>query len=278
MNRNQNVIYSDSQVIIKYKTENEGRTFWHAESHTNTEYELHVMLKGTVNFSAENEAGILGPSDGVLIAPGVYHLAGGSSGELSHFTMLFSVLSDDMERKLNQLEPCTFFKANSRVRHLCTEIFEESESDRPYRIRMIQTLLLQLFIELCRQLSVPAEAGGGKETEISDLTRAEIIDSFFEKNHSGGDGGENALAERLHISRRQLARIIKKTYGMDFRSKMVDVRLKHAAMLLRSTDLKVGEISNAVGFSSEGSLYKHFQKHYRMTPLRYRKQAAEKNK
>lgn len=275
MSDNQIVTYSDEQVKIKFKTANEGKNSWHAESHTNTEYELHIMLEGTVRFSAEHETGKLGPSDAVLIAPGVYHLAGGETGEVSHFTLLFDVRSDDLEKELKKLSPCMFFRANGRVLHLCAEIFREADSRQPYRLKMIQALLAQLFVEMCRQLRVTDEAAGTKDPE-NDLTRAEIIDSFFEKNHSGSGAGENALAERLHISRRQLARIIKKTYGMDFRSKMVDVRLKHAAMLLRSTDMKVGEISSAVGFSSEGSLYKHFQQHYHMTPLKYRKQASKK--
>ncbi|MDO4488191.1 MAG: AraC family transcriptional regulator [Eubacteriales bacterium] len=269
-----NVTYSDESVKIKFKTNNAGKTSWQAESHTNTEYELHIMLAGSEKLSVENDTRILNPLDACIIAPGVYHLAKPMPGQMLHFTFLFTVQSAEFAEELKIFDQCVFFKINSQIENLCNRIFNESDASRPYRVKMIEALLSEIFIEICRHLDIH-EVERLTKTEEVMVGRTEIIDSFFEKNHSGSECSENHLADMLHISRRQLTRILKKIYGMDFRSKMMDVRLKHATMLLRSTEMKISEISYAVGFSSEGSLYKHFQRYYGTTPLKYRKQVLK---
>ena len=96
------------------------------------------------------------------------------------------------------------------------------------------------------------------------------MDTYFEQ-HFADSAGEQVLAELLHVSRRQLVRILQEHYGMSFRQKLLCTRMDYAAWLLRTTDSPVSNICDRVGYSSEAAFFKTFRQHFGSTPNRYRK-------
>lgn len=81
----------------------------------------------------------------------------------------------------------------------------------------------------------------------------------------------NQLAEMIHISPRQLARIVHERYNAPLHKIITKKRLESAAKLLAESKLPVEEISSAVGFSTKSCFYRAFRKEYNMTPILYRK-------
>lgn len=77
----------------------------------------------------------------------------------------------------------------------------------------------------------------------------EIMDYFFSSSFST-KCGLAALAQQLHISTRQLNRIIRNTYGMTFRQKINARRLSIALDRLRNSDDSLQEIAQLLGFGS----------------------------
>ena len=106
--------------------------------------------------------------------------------------------------------------------------------------------------------------------------RTDVIDTFFEDNMACY-GTEEQLAEALHISKRQLARVLQEHYDMNFRQKLLVTRMDHAGWLLRTTEKSIGEICSIVGYNSETTFFKNFKNHYDVTPLQYRKQHQSKD-
>ena len=79
------------------------------------------------------------------------------------------------------------------------------------------------------------------------------------------------LAESLHISSRQLSRIIKAQYGTTFHNILKKKRLANASKLLTTSLLTVNEILREVGYNKSSAFYKDFFEEFNMTPTEYRK-------
>lgn len=66
------------------------------------------------------------------------------------------------------------------------------------------------------------------------------------------------------------SRWLKRQTGRTFSELLREYRLQRAAALLASTDRSVEDIALAVGYKVPSALYKHFGKHFGMTPTEYR--------
>ena len=134
--------------------------------------------------------------------------------------------------------------------------------------RRLQALTTQLMICTLRTLGIQAPPAA--PTTRAGREVIQQLDDFFEL-HMADDVGAEVLAEQLHLSRRQLARILHKTYGMGFREKRIRARVDHAAWLLHSTADSVNQIAVAVGYASETAFYQAFRDYFGQTPGQYRK-------
>ena len=167
--------------------------------------------------------------------------------------------------KLGQTE---VFSVTGEMDRLCRDIFRETAGTSPYRREMLQALTTQLMICTLRTLGI-------REQPVNQTAHAgrEVIqklDDFFEL-HMADDVGAEVLAAQLHLSRRQLARILLKTYGMGFREKRIRARMNHAAWLLHSTEDSVNQIAESVGYASETAFYQAFRDYFKQTPGQYRR-------
>lgn len=80
-----------------------------------------------------------------------------------------------------------------------------------------------------------------------------------------------SLAEEMHFSTIYLSRVIKQKTGYTFLEILTNIRMYHAARLLRTTDYKVYEICDRVGLSDVHYFTQVFRKVYGMTPNDYKK-------
>ena len=162
------------------------------------------------------------------------------------------------------------FALTPQIKQLSYLILEELEETRAFSADLLPALLTNLMIALFRCLDVCDSSGNSAAKAPADW-RTDVIDTFFEDNMACY-GTEEQLADALHISKRQLARVLLEHYGMNFRQKLLGTRMDHAGWLLRTTRKSIGEICSIVGYNSETTIFKNFKNHYDMTPLQYRKQ------
>lgn len=80
------------------------------------------------------------------------------------------------------------------------------------------------------------------------------------------------IAKKYYINAAYFSRIFKKEVGINFNDYVRTKRLEEAALLLKSTDLKVYEIAGRAGFENANYFMKKFQEFYGMTPGKYREQ------
>ena len=79
------------------------------------------------------------------------------------------------------------------------------------------------------------------------------------------------LAKSLHYNMCWLSREIKKQTGKTFTDLIQDKRLNQAAFLLKTTDMKVFQISSSVGYENLSYFHRIFRKKFSISPYKYKK-------
>ncbi len=255
------------QVRIPKKAQN-NRYIWNTLRHCNAEYEIHILLKGRIPVEIEESLIPLEARQGILILPGKYHTPLYSNEELEHLAISFSFLDGELANIIHRdIQNYRQFNITTEMLQECLSIFHEYNVCSTYCNEKIAALLTSLMISILRNLNLSASST--PFFSIPELERAEIIDNFF-----GLETDEclksKYLAEKLHISERQLNRVIHKLYGMTFQEKLTQSRMDRATWLLRTTNKKIDEIADLIGYSSVTAFYQAFKKYFQITPQKYR--------
>lgn len=83
----------------------------------------------------------------------------------------------------------------------------------------------------------------------------------------------DALARRHGLSRRTLFRNWRKVISKTPSAYLEDIRMEHAAVMLRRTPMRVFEIAESIGYESSGYFIGVFKRRFGVSPLAYRRQA-----
>ena len=250
--------------------------YWTTARHCNANYELHMILKGDCELDVAAKTHTLQAGQAIVIAPGEYHMPHVTSREFLRLSIPFSLSEHHLSKSLRQAIPTSrIFQLTPDLLRLSSSILEELQGNLAFSADLLPSLLTQLMVCLFRTLGVCDSSGNNPKKAQADW-RTDVIDTFFEDNMACY-GTEEQLADALHISKRQLARVLLEHYDMNFRQKLLVTRMDHAGWLLRTTEKSIGEICSIVGYNSETTFFKNFKNHYDMTQLQYRKQHQSKD-
>ena len=97
------------------------------------------------------------------------------------------------------------------------------------------------------------------------------LNEFIQRNLSNTTMDVDQLAESLNMSRATFYRKIKSISTLSPNELINITRLKKAAELLISTDLKIQQIAAQTGFTSQAQFTRSFTKHFGVTPSEYAK-------
>lgn len=242
---------------------------WCSKRHCNAEYELHVILRGVCTLDVEDNQHQLHAGQAVLIAPGKYHKPNSVPGDFERFSLSFSLSKGPLLSAMKQaVQQSACFNPGPEFMQYCNRFVAESERNTPFQKYAQEALLTLLAVTLTRELQL-ANYQAAQWEEEETPGRIDLIDNYFER-HFREKNGCAALAEQLHLSKRQLDRILNAHYGMGFQEKLIQTRMDHAALLLRTTEKTVQDIIGAVGYNSVTAFYKAFRDAFHMTPQQYR--------
>lgn len=96
--------------------------------------------------------------------------------------------------------------------------------------------------------------------------------SFMDSNYGDSTLSLQRVSAEVHMSPSYFSIVFKQTVGRSFITYLTDLRMEQAQHLLRNTDLKVYEISYAVGYDNATYFSTLFKKSFGMGPLEYRQQ------
>ena len=244
---------------------------WDTGRHCNAAYELHIILRGNCRLEVEDQLLTLKDTQAILIAPGQYHHPKTTSVDFERLFVHFTPSKGTLRTALRKHIPVQkAFPVTPDILQICRSIARESTAGNEHQQEMIQALLTQLMLHTDRLLQLTKTPSTGTDPHKED-SRISQIDNFFEDNFHC-HAGRARLAKQLHLSERQLLRLLQETYGMGYQEKLINARMDHASWLLRTTEQPVAEISSRVGYASETAFFRVFKDYYQMTPQQYRTQ------
>jgi AraC-like DNA-binding protein len=101
---------------------------------------------------------------------------------------------------------------------------------------------------------------------ISAVERAkEYIHQYFQEEISLAD-----IAQNCYVSPNHFSRIFKKFTLQSPYQYLLNTRLKHSEVLLRNSDLSIGQVALSCGFSNPNYFATAFKKHYKLIPSDYK--------
>ena len=96
------------------------------------------------------------------------------------------------------------------------------------------------------------------------------IAEYIHQNYTIAGLSLNDLSEAIHLSPSHLCRLIKKYENTNFMVWLTKVRVKMAAELIRTTDMKVYEICEKVGYNNPQYFSVVFKKYMGCSPRDYK--------
>src|SRR5690606_11729003 len=114
------------------------------------------------------------------------------------------------------------------------------------------------------QFSVPLSRPAAARRDIDELR-------VFITEHLDADLSVPALAQRMRLGERHLARVLPQEAGTGPAAYVEEARVEAARRLLETTDLPLGRIAAATGTGSVETLHRSFRRRLGTTPAAYRR-------
>lgn len=105
----------------------------------------------------------------------------------------------------------------------------------------------------------------------TDKTFLTKLDKVIEENLKDPELSVDKLADYMNMSRSTLYRNIREISNLSPNELINLSRLKKAAHLIKTTNMKIYEVAETVGYKSQTSFGRNFQKHFGMTPTEFEK-------
>ena len=229
-------------------------------------YILHYVTGGRGTFNGRT----IRAGEGFLIVPGVMHHMASDERDPWQFKWIAFHGRDakwQMKRLgLDEDSPYFTFHPSHRLEQLFDEvIYEEHEgADLNTYLMGVFYIILSYHQRLDREQMLNKRAG-------HDYAREAMA---YMNEHFKEDLRVEALAERLHISRKYLCMILEEHIGMSTKEYLLMRRLEYVAYLLRYTELTVSEIAAQVGYGDYTQLSRLFRKKMGVSPQQFRKRSV----
>ncbi|MBR4864482.1 MAG: helix-turn-helix transcriptional regulator [Oscillospiraceae bacterium] len=256
--------------------------FWNtfalaADMHAHTYYEVMLCPEGNLNIALSDGTVLaLEPGSLCLIPPRVYHRSLGDTDTRKlaiRFLCtrnlkpgrMYGTCFASLERKTAPVSLGVQPALNAIVRDLCAELQQPTLATDACVQSLLSLLLVGIFRKLCQDDGIVAPSALPPQVSDRRLAIEEFFNTSFHLPIT-----EEALASQVHLSTRQLNRVLRQLYGMSFRQLVIDIRMSRAVHLLCDTDLSIAEVAYKVGYTSVSGFYEAFQKHYGIPPGSYK--------
>jgi len=144
---------------------------------------------------------------------------------------------------------------------------------KPSNMEEIEEAVSSMVKELQRAGSAERGAKGDKVSQASDFIVKEAI-AYIEENYQE-KVSLNDVAESTHVSQWHLSKLLNSSTGKSLSELLNDVRINKACEILLTTDTKISDLAEVVGFSDVAYFSRVFKKIIGMSPNEYRHNKSE---
>lgn len=252
----------------------------YAITHFHTCYELFFCEKGTLRIRINNEHLIVNENEIVIISPKILHSTLDSDENSVIFQMFFNVFSNGLKTNMDIYKIVSGLLSEDYKIIYGADVLKENiktlivsgEEGNLFKISRCFSEFIFKLVEHTGNVPLKSDVLNSDDSNI----RLHRIYSYIHSKYYEEITLEQ-IAQILHLSTRQVCRIIKENFGCTFRELIVKVRMEKAGEKLLESHCKIADIIGEVGYNSLRGFYNAFKKHYGCLPSEYRKR-VEKQK
>ena len=245
-------------------------------------FELHYIESGEAEYICGKKNVKARAGELLIIPPRMYHKEISENDENLKMTLSLNIkppskeaLSSDADfyKSFSRESTTVIFVNNGLLKEKLLQIkrLASSADDGHITREKMRAIAHEFTVYLYEHLAqnVTKSAAPVADTTIS---REFEIDTFIAMNFMS-NSSRDILAKKLHVSPRQLHRIIKKSYGKTYREKLSEIRLEIAVSFLEMTDKNISEIAEELGYSCTASFTAFIKNETGKTPSAIRNAA-----
>ena len=243
------------------------------ELHDHNYWEFFFVVGGSVTHVTEKGEQVLTEGMGYLIHPSDCHYFTEASDD---YTQLNIMISDAYLRELLDFLDGSLYESISAVKNPMLNMVGSSVSRELQKTlhaiqitnisnkKRITALTKLLWLEVIKLIY--------RKDPLLNPEYPEWLNNFINDIQKPQNIGRKVseLSELTYFSNRHLTRLFPKYTGKTLNEFLLVVRMNYAAMLLRTTQQSVLQISEAVGYDSLGHFIRIFKEHFKTTPKQYR--------
>ena len=248
----------------------------HVVMHFHSGYELFLCKKGCLYVMVCDEKISLHDGEMLIVSPSVSHAMMGTEPGSSIHSIYFNIEQNgkkgtlDLYKIISKIIDGNYVKIPGLIElsDILTNIREKCEEKD---IFALSTLCHQFLMGLVRLTGAAHHIYNGATSDNSNLRIHKIhtlLHSRFREDITISD-----LADNLHLSSRQVSRIIKEKFGCTFKELLTKIRMQMAGEMLLRSDDNVSKIASQVGYSSVRGFYSAFRSHFGCLPKEYKKKS-----
>lgn len=260
----------------------EQKDMWECESHTHTHCEFGYVYKGRGVFHIDGTDYEVTAGDLFVIPQGVSHYE--VHDEHTPFEIMFLMVkhhgerSEELDQLLYELRGKAAIVQTRRLKMIMDDIYEEIGGRHKGYLSMIDGKLKSLYVLLLRQTLPEADKSEAAAGDRSSIHRNKQViaqvETYLEENYTTRCTVET-VAQHFFYHPKYLSALYKKETGLALSEYIARKRMERTKTWLAQTNMPIELIADKLGFSSPQHLYKRFKQDMNMTPLQYRKLAAE---
>lgn len=155
---------------------------------------------------------------------------------------------------------------NEDIKQTLSEIVIEDMANKKYSNKILDNLLMIFFARLLGNEENKVELP--KELQKSNKHLSSIL-TYIQGNYKTVTLED--LSKKFHFTVPYLSKLIKNSTGHTFKEMIQTIKLNKAIELLTSSELKICDISEAIGYENNTHFIRTFKKVYGQSPNEYRK-------
>lgn len=270
----------DINFKILYFTKSEYEKDWHSTAHFHPFLELLYVYDGKGNFVIDTGSYALEKGDLVIINPYTIHTETSSESQPLKYYIIgvenikIAVNRSEEEEKERSFNP-VFHDGpfTEKIIRYLNKVAQELEEKNLYSSEIAYHRLCWLFISFLRANNLKL----APNTENKNTTKEILFVKQYIDQHYAFNITIDELAQKAFINKYHLVHFFTQAYGISPIRYLNQRRIQEAKTLLRTTDLSVTTIANAVGFASPAFFAKKFKELNEMSPKDYRKNFFKMN-
>lgn len=284
-------------IVFVYQLRDERQIAWHGRLHSHPEgrYELHYFINGSGSFRNGSAVYSIRPGALHLSAPLMSHqiIATDTRKPITYYALLLDVRNDDEARDLlDRLiwprsgaepgAPCGRrgargpgpaadtapaagapppYPLGGSQRFFFADLREKAGSGRPELEKAASHGLLSLLYTLSAGAGAVLRTGGNAHVEKAIA----IMQSSIE-----GELSLNEICSRIQLSEEHFVRLFSERMGMPPMRYYGRLKIEAAEAMLSSTNLRVQEIADKLGYENQFNFARAFKRATAMSPSAYR--------